>query len=90
MIARGQLQPCERILIHAGTGAIGMSAISIALSLNCEIFTTVSTVEKKQYLKKMFPQLQDENIGKKLVIFSNLIFLSKYLQAIREIHRLKN
>lgn len=60
---RAQLQPGESILIHAGTGATGMAAISLALSLNCEVFTTVSTTEKKEFLKKIFPQLKDENFG---------------------------
>lgn len=60
---RGQLQTGESILIHAGTGATGMAAISIALSMNCEVFTTISTTEKKEFLKEMFPQLKDENFG---------------------------
>lgn len=60
---RGQLQSSESVLIHAGAGATGMAAIAVALSLNCEIFTTVSTNQKKQFLKQRFPQLKDENFG---------------------------
>lgn len=67
LMIRGQLQPGESVLIHAGSGATGMSAISIALSLKCEVFTTVSTIEKRQYLLKMFPQLKQENFGMNLV-----------------------
>uniref|UniRef100_A0A6P7GXN3 Fatty acid synthase-like n=1 Tax=Diabrotica virgifera virgifera TaxID=50390 RepID=A0A6P7GXN3_DIAVI len=63
LIIRGQLQPGESILIHAGTGGIGLAAINIALSMDCEVYTTVSTKEKKQFLKNTFPSLKDENIG---------------------------
>lgn len=63
MFIRGDMKRGESILIHAGSGGVGMAAISIALSMNCEVFTTVSTESKKEYLKKMFPQLKDENIG---------------------------
>ena len=41
LIVRGNLQPGESILIHSGTGGIGQAAINIALSMDCEIYTTV-------------------------------------------------
>ncbi|KAJ8954469.1 hypothetical protein NQ314_007075 [Rhamnusium bicolor] len=63
MIVRGQMQPGESILIHAGSGGIGLAAISIALSMGCIVYTTVGSQEKRDYLKKLFPQLKDENIG---------------------------
>ncbi|KAG8183232.1 hypothetical protein JTE90_014407 [Oedothorax gibbosus] len=63
LIVRGKLSHGERVLIHSGTGGIGQAAIRIALSLNCEIFTTVGNEEKRKYLKKIFPQIKDENIG---------------------------
>ncbi|CAG9833288.1 unnamed protein product [Diabrotica balteata] len=63
LIIRGQLQPGESILIHAGTGGIGLAAINIALSMNCEVYTTVGTKDKRQFLKNTFPSLKDKNIG---------------------------
>lgn len=57
------MEPRESILIHAGTGGIGMAAISIALGMNCEVYTTVSNKEKKDFLKSTFPKLLDQNIG---------------------------
>ncbi|GFS52214.1 fatty acid synthase [Trichonephila inaurata madagascariensis] len=63
LIMRAQLQKGESILIHSGTGGIGIAAITLALSLNCEVFTTVGNDDKRKYLKKKFPQLKDENIG---------------------------
>ncbi|GFW58514.1 fatty acid synthase [Trichonephila clavipes] len=63
LFMRAQLQKGESILIHSGTGGIGIAAITLALSLNCEVFTTVGNDDKRKYLKKKFPQLKDENIG---------------------------
>lgn len=41
MILRANLQRGESILIHSGTGGVGQAAINIALSFDCEIYTTV-------------------------------------------------
>ncbi|KAL0116142.1 hypothetical protein PUN28_011183 [Cardiocondyla obscurior] len=63
LFIRGQLKPGESVLIHAGTGGVGQAAIAIALHAGCTVFTTVGTLEKREYLKKMFPQLNDRHIG---------------------------
>ncbi|CAH1164765.1 unnamed protein product [Phaedon cochleariae] len=63
MLIRGQMLPGESILIHAGTGGIGMAAISIALSMGCKVFTTVGNQEKREFIKRLFPELEDKNIG---------------------------
>lgn len=51
------------MLIHAGTGGVGQASISIALHMGCTVYTTVSSQEKRDFLKKTFPELKDENIG---------------------------
>ncbi|XP_016956349.1 fatty acid synthase isoform X1 [Drosophila biarmipes] len=53
----------KSILIHAGTGGIGLAAIRVALAYNLEVFTTCSTPQKKQFLLETFPQLKESNIG---------------------------
>lgn len=53
----------KSILIHAGSGGVGLAAIRVALGYGLEVFTTVSTEEKKQFLLDEFPQLQARNIG---------------------------
>lgn len=47
----------ESILIHSGTGGVGLAAIHIALYYGCEVFTTVGTPEKREYIKQLFPQV---------------------------------
>lgn len=53
----------KSILIHAGSGGVGLAAIRIAIAYDLEVFTTVSTDEKKTYLLETFPQLKSERIG---------------------------
>ncbi|GBN00717.1 Fatty acid synthase [Araneus ventricosus] len=61
LIMRGNLRKGERVLIHSGSGGVGQAAIAIALSLGCEVFTTVGSSEKREFLKKRFNELQDRN-----------------------------
>ena len=63
MLMRGGLQEGESILIHSGSGGVGQAAISIALSMGCEVYTTVGSPEKREFLKKLFPQLTDNNFA---------------------------
>ncbi|XP_039501306.1 fatty acid synthase isoform X1 [Drosophila santomea] len=53
----------KSILIHAGTGGIGLAAIRVALAYNLEVFTTCSTAQKKEFLLNTFPKLKGSHIG---------------------------
>uniref|UniRef100_A0A1I8MI56 Fatty acid synthase n=1 Tax=Musca domestica TaxID=7370 RepID=A0A1I8MI56_MUSDO len=63
LVVRGQMKKGEKILIHAGSGGVGQAAISVALHHGLTVFTTVGSVEKREFLKKRFPQLKDSHIG---------------------------
>ncbi|KAJ8962424.1 hypothetical protein NQ317_010395 [Molorchus minor] len=63
MALRGRLRRNETVLIHPGTGEMGQAAIRIALHYGCRIYTTVGTIEEREFLKKAFPQLKDHQIG---------------------------
>ncbi|KAJ5549646.1 polyketide synthase, partial [Penicillium frequentans] len=56
---RARLQPGETILIHSAAGGAGIAAIQIAKLMGAEIFATVGTEEKKQYLAKTFGLTSD-------------------------------
>jgi NADPH:quinone reductase-like Zn-dependent oxidoreductase len=43
LLERGRLQPSERVLIHGGTGAVGMVAVQLAHHHGAEVITTVSS-----------------------------------------------
>ncbi|EAW07064.1 putative polyketide synthase [Aspergillus clavatus NRRL 1] len=49
-----RLQQGETILIHSGAGGTGQAAIQIAQHLGAEVFTTVSSEEKKQLLVELY------------------------------------
>lgn len=53
----------KKILIHSGTGGVGLAAIRVSLAYGLEVFTTVSSQEKREYLLKTFPQLTPSHIG---------------------------
>ncbi|KAL7023366.1 hypothetical protein ACKWTF_012570 [Chironomus riparius] len=53
----------KKILIHSGTGGVGQAAIEVALAYGLEVYTTVGTEEKRNFLLKRFPKLKPENIG---------------------------
>ncbi|CAH0549737.1 unnamed protein product [Brassicogethes aeneus] len=63
LIVRGRMKPGETVLIHAGTGGVGQASIAIAFHMGCKVFTTCSSQAKRDFLKKTFPQLTDNNIG---------------------------
>lgn len=46
LILRGKLKKGERILIHSGSGGVGQAAITIALSMGCDVYTTVGKCAK--------------------------------------------
>lgn len=48
----------KSILIHAGSGGIGLAAIRVALAYGMEVFTTVSTPAKKKFIMDTFPKLK--------------------------------
>lgn len=63
LVVRGRMKRGESILIHAGSGGVGQAAISVALAAGLTVFTTVGSKEKRDFLKRTFPQLQDRHIG---------------------------
>ncbi|KAG5867089.1 hypothetical protein JTB14_013864 [Gonioctena quinquepunctata] len=60
---RAHIRRGESILIHSGTGGVGQAAIRVALYNGCQVFTTVGSQEKREFLKKTFPTLKDHHIG---------------------------
>lgn len=55
---RGGVRKGQSILVHAGTGGVGQAAINVALHIGLEIFTTVGTKEKREFIKTEFPLIK--------------------------------
>ncbi|MCC6135726.1 MAG: SDR family NAD(P)-dependent oxidoreductase [Gammaproteobacteria bacterium] len=50
---QGRIQPDQRVLIHAGTGGLGLAAIQIAQAAGAEVLATAGTEEKRTYLRSL-------------------------------------
>jgi fatty acid synthase, animal type len=59
----GQITKGKSILIHAGSGGIGLAAIRVAFAYGLDVYTTVSSQAKRQFLLSSFKGLKVENIG---------------------------
>ena len=51
---RARIQNGESVLIHSGASAVGSAAIQIAKLAGAEVFTTMSSAAKREYLIKAF------------------------------------
>ncbi|GAB2848458.1 type I polyketide synthase [Lentzea nigeriaca] len=60
LIELGDVQPGEKVLVHAGAGGVGMAAIQVAKHLGAEVFATAS--EGKQDVLRGLG-LDDDHIG---------------------------
>jgi NADPH:quinone reductase-like Zn-dependent oxidoreductase/acyl carrier protein len=48
-----QLQPGERLLIHAGAGGVGLAALQLARRAGAEVFATAGSDEKRDFLRAL-------------------------------------
>lgn len=48
LVVRGQTKPGEWVLIHAGAGGVGLSAVMVAKALGATVIATASTERKRQ------------------------------------------
>jgi len=63
LVVRGRIRAGETVLIHAGSGAVGQAAISVALRHGCRVLTTVGSATKRQYLQQRFPELDESSFA---------------------------
>ncbi|RYP06624.1 hypothetical protein DL765_009421 [Monosporascus sp. GIB2] len=57
----GRLKKGEKVLIHSATGGVGLAAVQIAKMVGAEIFATVGTPAKREFLKREYG-LDDSHI----------------------------
>lgn len=63
LFINAHIQKGQSILIHAGSGGVGLAAIRVCLSYGLEVYTTVGTTAKRDFLLQTYPQLNPLNIG---------------------------
>ncbi|KPJ09498.1 Fatty acid synthase [Papilio machaon] len=76
ILCKTKLTSGNRVLVIGGAGALGQALISVCLSLGCIVYTSVSTLRKKEALLKLFPNLKENNIIYKLndeVLYDHIV-----------------
>jgi amino acid adenylation domain-containing protein len=53
LVRLADLQPGERVLIHAGAGGVGLAAIQIAQHIGAEVFATAGSDAKRAFLRDL-------------------------------------
>ncbi|KAI0967566.1 ketoacyl-synt-domain-containing protein [Xylaria arbuscula] len=59
LVEVGRVRHDERVLVHSGAGAVGQAAISLAQMIGAEVYTTVGSLEKKEFLMKEYKLAED-------------------------------
>ncbi|KAF9893069.1 hypothetical protein FE257_012480 [Aspergillus nanangensis] len=73
-----RIQPGESILIHSGAGGTGQAAIQLAQHFGANIFTTVGTQEKKQFLIEQYHIPEDQIFSSRSTSFEQAIMRRTY------------
>ncbi|CAG2122294.1 unnamed protein product, partial [Medioppia subpectinata] len=73
LIERANLKRNESILIHSGAGGVGQSAIIICQYYNCDIYVTVGTEEKKQFLMNEYNIPEEKIFSSRDIVFKQKI-----------------
>lgn len=73
-----RLRPGESVLVHAGAGGVGQAAIQVARMCGAEVYATVGSPEKKEFLVTAYGIRKDR------------IFASRDLCFVRQIRRATN
>lgn len=54
---KSRLVKGQSVFVTGGAGALGQAVIAVCLSLECTVFTTVSSMKKRSILLRLFPDL---------------------------------
>ena len=57
----GRLEAGDKVLVHGGSGGVGQAGVMLAQHVGAEVFTTVSTQAKRDFVKAQFG-LDDDHI----------------------------
>ncbi|KAI9931732.1 hypothetical protein MW887_010311 [Aspergillus wentii] len=66
----GRLMAREKVLIHAAAGGVGQAAIQYAQAIGAEIFATVSSIEKRDFLIQEYGLAEDHIFSSRDLTFA--------------------
>ncbi|KAI0540222.1 hypothetical protein GGR58DRAFT_511879 [Xylaria digitata] len=73
LVELGRLRYDETVLIHAGAGAVGQAAINLAQMIGAEVYATVGSTEKKEFLMKEYSLAEDHIFYDRNISFGDAI-----------------
>ncbi|KAI1114223.1 ketoacyl-synt-domain-containing protein [Nemania sp. NC0429] len=82
LVDLGCLRHDERVLIHAGAGAVGQAAINIGQMIGAEIFTTVESLEEKEFLMKEYNLAENQIFYSRNISFGDTIRQATHQQGV--------
>ena len=72
----GNLSAGKRLLIHSAAGGVGIAAIQLAQYARAEVFVTVGTPEKRQFLKSTFGLCDDHIFNSRNTDFASQVLVA--------------
>lgn len=76
LVQLARVKPGETVLIHSAAGGLGQATIQIAKMLNAEIFATVSTEDKQQFLRTQY------GINPRHIFFSRSLHFATHIKRL--------
>ncbi|CAG2105122.1 unnamed protein product, partial [Medioppia subpectinata] len=73
LIKRANLKKGESILIHSAAGGVGQAAINMCKHYDCDIYATVGTEEKKQFLMNEYNIPENKIFNSRDIVFKNQV-----------------
>lgn len=78
------------VFVNGATEPLGQAIISLVLYMGCPVYTTVENLQKKEWLLRIFPQLNGKKFMKHFLfyILSNVGILTCNFKYFREKYKL--
>jgi NADPH:quinone reductase-like Zn-dependent oxidoreductase/acyl transferase domain-containing protein/acyl carrier protein len=73
LVEVARLQAGEKVLIHAASGGVGQAAIMLAQWIGAEIFATVGTKEKKEFIMSTYGIPEDHIFSSRSTTFARAL-----------------
>ncbi|KAI1120739.1 ketoacyl-synt-domain-containing protein [Nemania abortiva] len=82
LVELGQLRHDETVLIHAAAGAVGQAAINLAQMIGAEVYATVGSSEKKEFLMREYNLPEDHIFYSRSISFGDAIWQATHQQGV--------
>ncbi|CAG2101211.1 unnamed protein product [Medioppia subpectinata] len=76
LIERAHIRRGEIVLIHSAAGGVGQAAINVCQHYGCDIYATVGTEEKKQFLINTYKILENKIFSSRSIEFKSQVMRS--------------